>query len=145
MRNDAAINKDKGYWDFDIDANGQINATASFNTSILRSLLSERRALPDEMTDPKRRRGWIGNDKYENGSKIWLFSQSRLTRSNINRLETEAESALQWLVDDGLAVLVEDAVVVVQGGRVFLTVTIRYSDDSVENITLALWENTGNN
>ena len=145
MRNDAAINKDKGYWDFDIDAKGQINATGSLNTSILRSLLSERRALPDEMTDPKRRRGWIGNDKYENGSKIWLLSQSRLTRSNINRLETEAESALQWLVDDGLAVLVEDAVVVVQGGRVFLTVTIRYSDDSVENITLALWENTGNN
>ena len=111
---------------FSLDENGDIKTDDFFDTSLLYSLFGERRASPDEVVEPQLRRGWIGNsDDFENGSKIWLLSQARLTRDTLNRLQDEAEKALQWLVDDGLAVSIDQVVATVSGGRVLLDITIR--------------------
>lgn len=130
--------------DFQLDANGDIDTEDFFDTSLLYSIFGERRATPDEMVDARRRRGWIGNGPdFENGSKIWLLSQARLTRSNLNRIEDEAEKALQWLVDDGFAVSIDQVTATLSGGRVLLDITIRRSRDKVDRRFFELWENTG--
>lgn len=144
MTTDAKIDDTKGYWDFEFDDSGQIETTESFDTSILRSLHGEVRALQDEVIEPQLRRGWIGNDDdFENGSKLWLYSQSRLTRSVLNSLGDEAKIALDWLVSDGYAASIDNVVVSVSGGRVLLSATIRYTNNISGNIYLPLWTNTG--
>lgn len=146
MSQDAVLTVDPatGFYDFSIDDNGDIETAAFFDTSILYSIFGERRASADEIVDPQRRRGWIGNDAdFENGSKIWLLRQARLTRDILNRLEDEVEKALQWLVDDGFAVSLGDITATVSGGRVHLDVTIFRSRDNVIRRSFDLWEATG--
>ena len=134
-----------GMYDLQIGDDGDIITEDFFDTAILYSLFGERRANADEVVDARRRRGWIGNaEDFENGSKIWLLRQSRLTRDTLNRLKDEAEKALQWLVDDGYAVSVADVSATLNGGRVFLNVTINRSRDKVIRRYYELWENTGN-
>lgn len=146
MTTDAVLTVDPTtqLYDFALDENGDIKTDDFFDTSLLYSLFGERRASPDEVVEPQLRRGWIGNsDDFENGSKIWLLSQARLTRDTLNRLQDEAEKALQWLVDDGLAVSIDQVVATVSGGRVLLDITIRRSRDKVDRKFFTLWENTG--
>lgn len=146
MTTDAVLTVDPTtqLYDFSLDENGDIKTDDFFDTSLLYSLFGERRASPDEVVEPQLRRGWIGNsDDFENGSKIWLLSQARLTRDTLNRLQDEAEKALQWLVDDGLAVSIDQVVATVSGGRVLLDITIRRSRDKVDRKFFTLWENTG--
>lgn len=146
MSTDAvlAIDPATGLYDFQLDADGDIETADFFDTSILYSIFGERRASADEVVDPQRRRGWIGNEEdFENGSKIWLLRQARLTRDTLNRLEDEVEKALQWLVDDGFAVSIGDISATVSGGHVLLDVTIFRSRDKVIRRHFELWELTG--
>ena len=142
MTTDAVLTTD---YDFQIDTNGDIKTADFFDTSILYSLFGERRANGDEVIEPQRRRGWIGNGPdFENGSKLWLFEQSRLTRDILNRIEDEARKALQWLVDDGYAVAIDNTVANVSNGQVVLEVTIRRSRDKIDRKFYELWSLTGN-
>ena len=143
MSSDAILTTDSGAYDFTLDANGDIATAEFFDTSILYSLFGERRASADEVVDPQRRRGWIGNGDIENGSKIWLFSQARLTRTNMNRIGDEAKKALQWMVDDGFAVSIDDPTVTISRGRLLLGVVIRRSRDRIDRRLYDIWENTG--
>ena len=146
MTTDAVLTRDAttGLYDFSLDDNGDILTEDFFDTSILYSLFGERRASPDEVVEPQLRRGWIGNGPdFENGSKLWLFTQARVTRTNLNRIEDEARKALQWLVDDGFAVAIDEVSANLHSGRVLLNLTIRRSRDKVERRSFELWENTG--
>ncbi len=146
MTTDAVLTVDPStnLYDFNLDANGDIDTEDFFDTSILYSLFGERRASPDEVVDARLRRGWIGNrPEFENGSKLWLFQQSRLTRDILNRIADEAEKSLQWLVDDGLAVAINNVSANVSKGRVVLDITIRRSRDKVDRRFFTLWDNTG--
>lgn len=143
MTVDAVLSKDNGYYDFSLDDNGDIETEDFFDTSILYSLFGERRAAANEVVDANRRRGWIGNFDYENGSKIWLLHQARLTRDTLNRLEDEARKSLQWLVDDGYAVAIDNISATYSNRRVLLNITIRRSRDEVVRRFYILWENTG--
>jgi phage gp46-like protein len=146
MTTDAVLKINPGTqaYDFSIDQNGDIETDDFFDTSLLYSIFGERRASSDEVADPRLRRGWIGNsDDFENGSKIWLFSQSRLTRDTLNRIEDEAQKALQWLVDDGFAVSIDQVTATLSKGRINLDITIRRSRDRIVRRFFVLWENTG--
>lgn len=142
MTTDAVLTTD---YDLQLDQNGDIKTADFFDTSLLYSIFGERRAAADEIVEPRYRRGWIGNvgTGFENGSKIWLFSQARVTRGNLNRLQDEARKSLQWLVDDGLAVSIGDVIATLSGGRVLLDITINRSRDKIERRLFTLWENTG--
>lgn len=147
MPSDAVLTvaPSSGLYDFSIDQNGDIKTEEFFDTSLLYSIYGERRASPDEVVEPQLRRGWIGNsEEFENGSKIWLLSQARLTRSNLNRLQDEAKKAIQWLVDDGYAVLIDNVTATVTDNGVLLDVTIRRSRDKIDRRFFKLWEQTGN-
>lgn len=146
MTVDAVLSVDSvtRLYDFSLDQNGDIFTADFFDTSLLYSLFGERRANPDEVVEPQLRRGWIGNSEdFENGSKLWLLSQARLTRDTLNRIEDEAEKALQWLVDDGFAVSIDQVIASVSNGRVGVDITIRRSRDKVDRRFFELWENTG--
>lgn len=147
---DAVLTKTGANFDININGDGDIETDDFFDTSILYSLFGERRANEDEVTEARLRRGWIGNEgkDFENGSKLWLFQQARLTRTNLSRIEDEARKALQWLVDDGFAIAIEDVIAAPGvglggGGGVQLIINIRRTRDIVEPRLFNLWQNTG--
>ena len=147
MTTDAVLRVDpvSGFYDFSLDEYGDIETADFFDTAILYSILGERRASASEMVEPQSRRGWLGNNShFENGSKLWLYSQARLTRDNLNRIQDEAKKCLQWMVDDGLAVSIGQIKASVSNGWVLLDIPIRRSRDKVERKLFELWENTGN-
>ena len=140
-----AKSEETGLYDFQLDEDGDILTADFFDTALLYSIFGERRASSDEVVDAQLLRGWIGNSEdFENGSKIWLLRQARLTRDTLNQLEDEAEKALQWLVDDGLAVALGDINATLSNGAVRLDITIFRSRDKVVRRFFILWENTGN-
>lgn len=141
-----SIDANTQLYDISFDTNGDILTDDFFDTSLLYSLLGERRADASEMTEPQLRRGWIGNEgkSFENGSKLWLFSQARITRTNLNRIEDEARKSLKWLVDDGFVVSVDEVTASAKNGTVTLVIVIRRSRSQVERRFFELWQNTGN-
>lgn len=132
-------------YDISIGADGDIVTDDFFDTSLLYSLLGERRADPSEVVEPQLRRGWIGSEgkDFENGSKLWLFEQARVTRTNLNRIEDEARKALQWMIDDRFVVSVDQVTATVKSGTVTLEIVIRRSRSEVERRFFDLWQNTG--
>ena len=142
---DAVLTKTGANFDININGDGDIETDDFFDTSILYSLFGERRANEDEVTEARLRRGWIGNEgkDFENGSKLWLFQQARLTRTNLSRIEDEARKALQWLVDDGFAVAIEEVTATPKQRGTELSVDIRRTRDIVEPRLFNLWQNTG--
>lgn len=134
-------------YDINIDSQGDIQTEDFFDTSILYSLFGERRANSDEVVDARYRRGWIGSEgkDFENGSKLWLFSQARITATNLARIADEARKSLQWLVDDGFAVSINvaDVSVDTKKNKLILTLDIGRSFDKVDRRFFDLWDNTG--
>lgn len=140
-----SINATTQLFDISFDTDGDILTDDFFDTSILYSVFGERRADPSEVVEPQLRRGWIGNEgkDFENGSKLWLFEQARLTRSNLNRIDDEVRKALQWLVDDGFSTSVDEVVNAIQNNTLLLENIIRHSRSKVERRFFDLWQNTG--
>ena len=97
-----------GLFDIVTDADARdIETDDGLWSAILVSLFTDRRAAADEVLDPIKRRGWLGNTASDipgdnMGSGLWLYEQSRLTQSVASSIEAEARNALQWLITDGL-------------------------------------------
>ncbi len=133
-----------GAFDFIIDENGDLGNGDFFDSSLIYSLYGERRASASEVPTSENRRGWIGNEgsDYENGSKIWLYEQARITRSNLNGIQAEALASLQWLVDDGFLASIT-ATAVISNGGVALNIELFRFNSIVDRRFYQLWENTG--
>jgi len=136
--------KDKT-WDFSIASDGGIETESFFDTAILTSLYEEKRASESEVERPELRRGWIGNEStpdFERGSKLWLYSQSRLTRSVINGIISAANESLAWLVTDDHALSITSDVEL-SNGTVSLLIQIERPDGQIEKKLLPLWNRSG--
>ena len=100
------IAADNDLWDLEIANDGDLSLEYGFDTNLILSLFCERRASSYEVPLPWMRRGWWGNTihddrTHEDGSKLWLLDQSRLTVGIVNLAKTYSEDALKWLVRDG--------------------------------------------
>ncbi len=139
------IDLGNGIYDIQIDDFGDIKSQDFFDTAIIVSLLGERRAPASQVPNPRRRRGWIGNEgtNFEIGSLMWLYEQSRLSRTTLRSLEVAAKDSLQWLVDDGLAVAIKTVSADIQDQSIRLEIGIERSVGEVENRSYRLWNNTG--
>lgn len=111
----AYARDDEGVYDLVLD-NGDLKVTDGLETAIFVSLFSDRRAYLDEVSDPLRRRGWIGDlvsdepgDRH--GSGLWLYEQHRLTDAVASGVRSEASQALTWMIDEGLVTFVDANVV----------------------------------
>lgn len=136
--------EDSGLYDMSLDENGDFAHGDFFDTSLLYSLLGERRATESEVPISENRGGWIGNEgkSFENGSKIWLFYQSRLSRTVMNGLADAAYNGLVWLIEDGLVLDIE-VNTVLSNGLIRLRINIERFESQVETRYFDLWENTG--
>ena len=89
---------------------GNIQTDDTFETSVIISLFTRRRALPDDvLPEPfSHREGWWA-DSYPDvdgdliGSRLWLLSRSKTTQTVVNDAAVYAQEALQWYLDDGIA------------------------------------------
>lgn len=145
MTTDVSIDQNAiGIWDLSLNSQGDLNNGDFLDSSLLYAILGERRASASEVPISENRRGWIGNEgkTFENGSKIWLFEQARLTRSILNDIQSAALDALSYLVDDGLATNVQSTATL-QNGFVALEINISVSPSRVETRFFELWNNTG--
>lgn len=146
MTTDILMRKNgEGIYDIELDEDGDIANGDFFDTSLLYSLLGERRALPAEVPSSRRRRGWIGNEfsDYENGSKLWLYEQSKLTRTVLNDLQSESLLALEWLIDDDFAIGTISSKAVVSNTGVGVLISIQRPNSEVDQRFFELWNNTG--
>jgi len=143
---DVVLQEIPGGWDLKIGPDGDFESADSLDTYIVVALFSDARADESEIAEPKRRRGWIGNEEtpgFELGSKVWLYEQSRLTGSSIRGVEFEARNALRSMVGEGIAVAIGSATVSVEGEGATLEVPIQRTPDVVERRYFELWNNTG--
>lgn len=146
MTTDVKMDKPAGsqFYDLSLDENGDLTNGDFFDTSLQYSLLGERRANASEVEISEFRRGWLGNENsdFENGSKIWLFKQARLTRTTLNGLQTAASNGLSWLVEDRI---LKNVIVraLTRNGAVGLEITLVRFNSRVETRFFELWNNTG--
>ncbi len=150
---DAVLERlDGGIYDIKFDFDGDIETADFFDTAIIVSIMSDRRANEAEVRDASKRRGWIGDEVREDGhligSTLWLFQQSRLTRSTMNAVEDSIRESLQWMVEDGIAEAIENVSLdfappesPVTG--LVLEIAIRRTISEVETRFFNLFEQTG--
>jgi len=144
---DAVLSRtETAKWDLTIDSTGDILTADFFDTALLMSLYTEKRASESEVSESRFRRGWIGNesfvDGFEIGSKIWLFEQSRLNRDTLNGITSAAIEGLQWFLNRGFAInLAVDTVLL--KGIVTLQVDIFRPNSKVDRRFFRLWDGSG--
>lgn len=143
---DIVVRQSNNIWDLVLDEKGDLANDDFFDSSLIYSILGERRASASEVPESNLRRGWIGNEDqdFENGSKVWLFEQARITRRVLNGIQSAAFNGLNWLIDDGILINVEVAAVL-KDGIVSLEITLFRSNSKVDRRFFQLWENTGIN
>lgn len=89
--------------DIKVDENRDLVRDAGLETAAYVSLFTDQRAedsdtLPDNSVD---KRGWWADNTF--GSKLWLLRRERTVNEVLGRAEQYALSALQWMIDDGVA------------------------------------------
>jgi phage gp46-like protein len=118
MASEIRINLDPVLFEGDLTFDETIQDFESdmgLETAVIISLFTDRRANEDDVlpdlnnTD---RRGWwgdlvsqIGNDQI--GSKLWLLKREKTTPTTIIKAKKYVEEALQWMIDDGIAIKIE--------------------------------------
>lgn len=132
-------------FDLSIDETGDIATADQFDTAIIVSLFTDKRALPSQVLENSLRRGWLGSEftpGFEMGSQLWIFSQARLTRDTINAMISIANQSLAWMITDNLAISTSADVSLI-AGRVVLQIEITRPDTKVEKRLFDLWNNSG--
>lgn len=110
-------------WDNDAAAadivleRGQLRTDEGLRTAVLLSLFTDARAANDDsLPEPDAdRRGWWGNafpaiegDRgHELGSRLWLLDRAKTTTAVIVQARQYALEALQWLIDDQIAIAID--------------------------------------
>jgi phage gp46-like protein len=139
---------DNGIYDFSIDpATGDLTNEDSYDTDILCSLFTDKRADSSQIAESSKRRGWFGDtvaslENYEIGSWIWLLSQERLINDTVNKAVSYCNDALQWIIDLGLATRID--VTGEKSGTKDIKVTIKIyiENNLVSKYNVLIWENS---
>jgi phage gp46-like protein len=143
MAYDAILTDD---YDFQLTDDGDIATVDAFDTALLMSLFCERRATESEIPSAHLRRGWIGNESdqegFEIGSKLWLYEQSRITKTLIQEIVSATLNGLQWLIDDNLATSINVSAKL-QNNNIVIEVIISRPNSKVDYRYFEFWSNTG--
>ena len=106
-RTDAKLAFNEEYQCFDLSiSGGDLQTNLDLETSLLISILSDRRSFPDDSIPNSR--GWVGDaikrdDETVIGSRLWLLGRRKQTIPTLQEIEDYAREALDWYVDKGLA------------------------------------------
>lgn len=147
---DIAVARDaEGVYDMVFDDTRDMASVQGFETALLCSLFSDRRADKDEVSDPMKRRGWIGNlvaetpmDNY--GSGLWLYEQRRATEDVRALLRLEVISSLEWMREERLIKNL-DANLFYDPAKRSVSIRVLTSDllGGVSSKSFELWSATG--
>lgn len=138
---------DRGLFDLPV-RKGDLVGDDSLGTEVMVSLFTDVRAekdeLPPEYGDP---RGWwadallsMQGDEQGVGSKLWLLRRQKQLEAVLVRAEVYARSALQWLIDEGLAGAVDVAAENPAQGVLGLRVSITRTSPSVVQRVTEVWQ-----
>lgn len=132
-------NPDLKSLDILVDAGaGDLVAEDQLTTAVVLSLMCDRTAQPHEVDAGGDRRGWWA-DAYavagavdapadQCGSRLWLLQREKQVPETQRRVRAYVLEALQWLVDDGLALALEATVFVPRAGWYVADVRASLSD-----------------
>jgi phage gp46-like protein len=126
-----------GELDVALDQAGDLQSDEGMRTAVALSLLSDRRALPDDElpgggTD---RRGWWADalaDRQDDqfGSRLWLLGREKDLASVRDRAETYARESLEWLLEDKVAADLEVTATTVSNDTLQIRVVVIRGDGS---------------
>lgn len=126
-----------GELDVALDEAGDLQSDDGMRTAVALSLLSDRRALPDDElpgggTD---RRGWWADalaDRQDDqfGSRLWLLGREKDLASVRDRAETYARESLEWLLEDKVAADLEVIATTVSNDALQIRVVVIRGDGS---------------
>ena len=134
---------EQGLFDLPVQS-GDLVGDNSLGTEIMVSLFTDVRAEKDELPPECRDlRGWwadallsMQGDEQGTGSKLWLLRRQKQLESVLVQAETYARSALQWLINEGLASAVSvTAENPVQGMLALKVSATRASPSVVQRVT----------
>ena len=102
--------------DFSFDTSIQeLESDKGLETAVIISLFTDRRAKIDDIlpdSNSSDRRGWwadlvsdIEGDQI--GSRLWLLNREKTQESVLTRTKEYAKEALNWLIEDGIALKIE--------------------------------------
>lgn len=147
---DIACRQDEdGIFDLIIDEDTRdLEVGEGLESALITSLFSDRRAARDEVANPLKRRGWIGNlvaevpgDNF--GSGLWLYEQKRLEGEVATGLRSEAEQSLDWLVEENLLTSVSAQVIMSPEKRgVFLMIHLTSNSGDATSMAYRLADAT---
>jgi phage gp46-like protein len=135
----ADIALEMGEWGGDIIIDGlDLARDDGFETSVIISLFTDRRATPEQVPAelPKDDlRGFWGDvqpvvEGDFTGSHLWLLAREKQTTQTLSRAKQYTEEALQWMLDDKVATRVEVFVEYVAMGWMGITIDIYRPDNS---------------
>lgn len=134
-----------GLYDLVIEGN-EFASAGGFESAIPVSLFTDARAPAALVAEPQNRRGWIGNlmtatTMRQLGSILWALDQTRITQETLNIARLEAQSSLQWMVDDGVALGVLADVTRASQGSIVITIQITDTSNVVSRYQ-TLWRAT---
>ncbi|MGY2158625.1 phage GP46 family protein [Pseudomonas tolaasii] len=116
-------------------AGGALASGNDLASAVLISLFTDRIAddadIPPDGGDD--RRGWWGDadEDVPIGSRLWLLDRSRLTQAVANTAKIYMEEALQWLIDDQVALSVKVVTSIAGGNRLNTIVTVTRRDGTL--------------
>ncbi len=124
-----------GELDVALNEGGDLQSDEGMRTAVALSLLSDRRALPDDElpgggTD---RRGWWADalaDRQDDqfGSRLWLLGREKDLASVRDRAETYARESLEWLLEDKVAESLEVSATTVSNDTLQIRVVVIRGD-----------------
>lgn len=130
--------------------NGDFANEDGFDTNIWVSLFSDARADISQVLIPEYRRGWLGNivtdiPERQLGSFLWLVEQRRLNQDSLNEAIDYIRKALQWIVDDGIALKIEVDGEIVPRNGIAASILITSKDGVTSDHYVELWRLTSAN
>jgi len=111
-------------------------------TTVAVLLFTDARAAPEEVSDPEKRRGWVGNilRSTELGGMLWLMTQARNTQEVRNKVVKWVKNSLQPLLNDGSASEIQVTVGQTEVRGVKLSINIIVKNG--ESTKYSYWLNT---
>ena len=106
---DIALNFNNTTKEYDISiTNGDLTSCDGLETAVIVSLFTWARASASEVDDGAPRFGWWGDKIDEDntdstGSKLYLLKRCKITEETLAKAKEYIESALKWLITDGIA------------------------------------------
>jgi phage gp46-like protein len=120
-----------------LDEAGDLGSDEGMRTAVALSLLSDRRALPDDELPGggNDRRGWWADALAETqgdqfGSRLWLLGREKDLESVRDRAETYARESLEWLLEDKVAADLEVTAATVANDTLQIRVVVIRGDGS---------------